>query len=167
MNKDVVDDILEQWSEERPELDTSSLGVVVRVMSLSRAFLRQAAEALGPLDLEVFEYDVLSALRRQGRPYALPATGLAVETGLSSGAMTNRIDKLEARGLVRRRPDKSDRRAVIVSLTPAGKEAVDEAIQSRLDAADDSLRGIGSKERNDLAALLRKVRLTGSVSAEN
>ena len=113
----------------------------------------------------MFEDHVLSALRRQGRPYALPATGLAAETGLSSGAMTNRIDKLEARGMVRRRPDKNDRRAVIVSLTPAGKRAIDEAIQSRLNAADDSLQGISLKERKVLAALLRKVRLTGTVSA--
>ncbi len=160
MKRDVVDDMLDQWTEERPELDTSSLGVVVRIMSLNKVFLRQAAEALGPSDLEVFEYDALSALRRQGRPYALPATGLAAATGLSSGAMTNRIDKLEGRGLVRRRPDKSDRRGVIVSLTPAGMRAIDDAIQARLDAADDSLQGISSKERNDLAALLRKVRLT-------
>jgi len=166
MKRDVVDDILDQWFEERPELDTSSLGVVIRVMSLNRAFLRQAGEALEPLDLEVFEYDVLSALRRQGRPYALPATVLAAETGLSSGAMTNRIDKLEAREMVRRRPDKSDRRAVVVSLTPAGKQAIDAAIQSRLAAADDSLQGISSKERNDLSALLRKVRLTETVNAE-
>lgn len=161
MKKDAVDDILDQWSEERPELDTASLGVVVRIMSLSRACLRQAAEALEPLGLELFEYDVLSALRRQGRPYALPATGLAEETGLSSGAMTNRIDKLEDRGLVRRRPDKNDRRGVIVSLTAQGRSAIDDAIQARLDAADESLKGINAKERNQLAALLRKVRLTG------
>jgi len=167
MKRDVVDDILDQWTEERPELETSSLGVVVRVMSLNRAFLRQAAEALEPLDLEVFEYDVLSALRRQGRPYALPATGLAAETGLSSGAMTNRIDKLEARRLVRRRPDKSDRRAVIVSLTPEGRRAIDDAIQARLDAADESLQGLSTKERNDLSALLRKVRLTGTIIEED
>ena len=127
MKKDVVDDILEQWSEEKPELDTASLGVVIRVISLNRAFLRQATEALAPLDLELFEYDVLSALRRQGRPFALPATGIARETGLSSGAMTNRIDKLEERGLVSRNPDESDRRAVIVALTPEGKRAIDDA----------------------------------------
>ncbi len=77
MKKDAVDDILEQWSEERPELDTASLGVVIRVMSLYRAFVRQATGALEPLGLELFEYDVLSALRRQGKPYALPATRLA------------------------------------------------------------------------------------------
>jgi DNA-binding MarR family transcriptional regulator len=167
MKRDVVDDILRQWSAERPELDTASLGVVIRIMSLHRAFQRQATEALEPLGLELFEYDVLSALRRQGRPFALPATGLAAETGLSGGAMTNRIDKLEARGLVRRRADKNDRRAVIVSLTPAGRRAIDDAIQARLDAADDSLQGISRKERNELAALLKKVRLTGSANAEH
>lgn len=166
MKKDVVDDILEQWSEEKPDLDTASLGVVVRVISLSRAFLRQATGALAPLDLELFEYDVLSALRRQGRPYALPATRLARETGLSSGAMTNRIDKLESRGLVTRAADESDRRAVIVSLTRAGRRAIDDAIQLRLDAADESLQGLSQRERSDLIRLLRKVRLTGIDDAE-
>lgn len=165
MKKDAVDDILEQWSDERPELDTASLGVVIRVTSLNRAFLRQATEALAPLDLELFEYDVLSALRRQGRPYALPATGIARETGLSSGAMTNRIDKLESRGLVIRKGDKGDRRTVIVSLTAAGKRAINDAIQLRLEAADESLRGLTSRERNELARLLRKVRLTGTEGA--
>ena len=166
MKKDVFDDILGQWSDEKPELDTASLGVVIRVISLSRAFLRQAAEALAPLDLELFEYDVLSALRRQGRPYALPATGLARETGLSSGAMTNRIDRLESRGLVVRAADKSDRRAVIVSLTKAGQRAIDDAIKLRLDAADESLQGLSHRERNELVKLLRKVRLTGVDDAD-
>lgn len=163
MNKDAVDGILEQWSEEKPELDTGSLGVVIRVMSLQKALLRQATEALEPMDLELFEYDVLSALRRQGKPYALPATGLAKETGLSSGAMTNRIDKLEVKGLVRRRRDRSDRRGVIVSLTAAGRGAIDDAIRLRLHAADESLQGICPKERNDLAELLKKVHVTGFV----
>ena len=167
MKTDAVDDILEQSSEERPELETESLGVVVRIMSLSRAFLRQATEALAPLELELFEYDVLSALRRQGHPFGLPATGLAKETGLSSGAMTNRIDKLEERGLVSRNPDASDRRAVIVALTPDGKRAIDEAIQLRLDAADESLQGLSSKEIGNLASLLRKIRLTGTEATED
>ena len=83
VTNDAVDDILEQWTEERPELDTASLGVVIRVMSLYRDFLRQATQALEEVDLELFEYDVLSALRRQGKPYSLPATGLARATGLS------------------------------------------------------------------------------------
>ena len=162
MKTDAVDDILDQWSEERPELETDSLGVVIRITSLSRALLRQTTDALAPLDLELFEYDVLSALRRQGRPFALPATRLARETGLSSGAMTNRIDKLESRGFVTRKADKSDRRAVIVSLTTEGKKAIDDAIKLRLEAADESLEGLSVRERNELAALLRKVKLTGT-----
>ena len=162
MKGDSIDDILEQWSEERPELDTASLGVVIRVMSLYRAFVRQADKALEPLDLELFEYDVLSALRRQGRPYALTATQLAKATGLSTGAMTNRVDKLEERTLVRRQRDKSDRRGVIVSLTTTGKRTIDDAIKLRLDAADESLRSISAKEQQQLAALLRKVKLASS-----
>lgn len=156
-NRDAVDEILEQWSEERPELDTASLGVVIRIMALYRRFLRQATQALEEMDLELFEYDVLSALRRQGKPYSLPATALARETGLSSGAMTNRVDKLEARGLVGRSRDKDDRRGVVVSLTPRGRRKIDAAIQLRLDAADESLEGISAAERGQLANLLRKV----------
>ncbi len=157
MNKDAVDEILEQWSEERPELDTASLGVVVRVMALNKSLVREATSALGSLDIELFEYDVLSALRRQGEPFALPATGLAHETGLSTGAMTNRIDKLEAKGLVCRQSDTADRRSVVVSLTPKGNKLIDEAIQLRLDAADESLQSLSRSERSDLAGLLRKV----------
>src|SRR5210317_608148 len=144
MKKDPIDEILDQWSEERPDLDTASLGVVIRVMTLYRSFQRQATRALEPLDLELWEYDVLSVLRRQGKPYALAATGLARETGLSSGAMTNRIDRLEARGLVRRKPDPHDRRGVIVSLTAKGRKLIDKAIQHRLDSAKESLQALGA-----------------------
>ncbi len=159
MKKDAIDQILEQWSAERPDLDTASLGVVIRIMSLYRSCVRQATRALEPLGLELFEYDVLSALRRQGAPFALAATALANETGLSAGAMTNRVDKLAARGLVRRRRDKRDRRTVFVSLSSKGRRAIDAAIQLRLDAADESLGTLTSGERRALAKLLRKVRI--------
>lgn len=162
MKNDAVDDILEQWSDERPELDTASLGVVIRVMSLYKAFFGQAAAALVPLQLEVFEYDVMSALRRQGSPYALAASELAAETGMSSGAMTNRINRLEDRGIVARKQDKSDRRGVIVSLTPRGLSMTDDAIQLRLDAADNGLSGIGVSERRQLARLLKKLTLAAA-----
>lgn len=159
MTKDAIDDILTQWSEERPELDTASLGIVIRVMSLSRAFTRQAAEALQPLGLELFEYDVLSALRRQGEPYSLTATQLAKATGLSSGAMTNRVDRLEDRALVRRRSARNDRRGVIVTLTRSGRNTIEEAIQLRLDAADVSLQSLSEREKQRLASALRKLKL--------
>lgn len=157
MTKDPVDDILEQWSEERPELDTASLGVVIRVLSLYRSFQRQATAALQPLGLELHEYDVLAALRRQGKPYGLAASALAAETGMSTGAMTNRVDRLEGRRLVRRRADRADRRGVNVSLTAGGLRMIDAAIGRRLDAADESLAGLSALERKRLATLLRKV----------
>ena len=155
MEKDPIDEILDQWSDERPDLDTASLGVVIRVMTLYRSLRREATRALEPLDLELWEYDVLSALRRQGSPYVLPATRLARETDLSSGAMTNRIDRLETRGLVRRRPDRSDRRGVNVSLTAKGRKLIDKAIQYRLDSARDSLRALSPAQQRELARLLR------------
>lgn len=155
MEKDPIDEILDQWSDERPDLDTASLGVVIRVMTLYRSFKREATRALESLDLELWEYDVLSALRRQGSPYVLPATRLARETDLSSGAMTNRIDRLETRGLVRRRPDPSDRRGVNVSLTSKGRKLIDKAIQYRLDSARDSLRALSPAQQRQLARLLR------------
>lgn len=157
MEMDPVDEILEQWSEERPDLDTSSLGVVIRVMALYRSFLKQATDALEGVGLELWEYDVLSALRRQGSPFSLPATRLARETGLSSGAMTNRIDRLESRRYVKRSPDKDDRRSVNVSLTAQGRKLIDSAIQHRLDAASESLQGISAPEQRQLADLLRAV----------
>ena len=158
--KDIVDDILDQWSEERPELNTASLGVVIRIMTLFRRFSREATAALEPLGLELWEYDVLSALRRQGKPFALPATALARETDLSSGAMTNRIDGLEQRGFVVRESDTEDRRSVIIKLTAAGRKSIDAAIRYRLEAARESLRDLKAGERRELADLLRKVVLS-------
>lgn len=160
MKKDIVDKILDQWSGERPDLDTTSLGVVIRMMTLYRSFLRQATRALEPLELELWEYDVLSALRRQGKPYMLPATRLARETDLSSGAMTNRIDRLETRGLVRRRPDPEDRRGVNVSLMARGRKLIDKAIQHRLDSAEESLQALNAAQQRQLAQLLRIAVLT-------
>ena len=160
MKKDAIDEILDQWSEERPDLDTASLGVVIRVMTLYRSFSRQATRALEDVDLELWEYDVLSALRRQGEPYSLPATRLARETGLSSGAMTNRIDRLETRALVRRTPDPDDRRGVNVSLTAKGRKLIDKAIQYRLDSAKESLQALSASQQRHLARLLRTAVLT-------
>ena len=121
--------------------------------------LRVQHEALA---LELWEYDVLSALRRQGAPYVLPATRLARETDLSSGAMTNRIDRLEERGLVRRRQARNDRRGVNVSLTAKGRRLIDKAIQHRLESARDSLAALDPGQQHELAQLLRTVVLAGT-----
>jgi len=165
MKEDSVDIMLNQWSLERPELDTSALSVVVRILMLNKTFSRHATTALTPLNLELWEYDVLSALRRQGDPFELAATELARVTALSTGAMTNRIDKLEARRLVSRRVTPGDRRGIKVRLTSSGVRMIDDAIQSRLDAANIGVRGLTKKERVSLASLLRKVVLGTSMES--
>lgn len=149
--------MLKQWLMQRPDLDTSALAATVRVLMLHKTFLKLATDSLAEMDLELWEYDVLSALRRQGAPFKLSATELARTTSLSGGAMTNRIDKLAEKNLVRRERDPHDRRGVIVALTDAGQGVIDKAIQLRLDAADKGVQGLTKKERATLASLLRKV----------
>lgn len=155
---DRIDRLLEQWSEERPELDCSGLDVVARVQEVAKMLRRTEDEALDALDLHMWEYDVLSALRRQGKPFTLPATALAKESLLSSSAMTNRIDRLEKRKLVAREPDPDDRRGVLIQLTAAGQRLVDQAIEARLGIANEQLSALSSRERNAVSAGLRKIR---------
>jgi DNA-binding MarR family transcriptional regulator len=157
---DPVDKLLIQWAQERPELDCSNLSVVVRVLFLAKVFRQNAERALAPLNLKLWEYDVLSALRRQGPPFHLPATGLARASMLTSGAMTNRIDRLEKRGLVRRVPDPADRRGVNVMLTDAGRGLTDAAIEARLTAANEQLAVLSAPERRAVADGLKKVFLS-------
>jgi DNA-binding MarR family transcriptional regulator len=154
---DRVDRLLEQWADERPELDCGGLDVVARVQDAAKLLRRSDNEALKALELKMSEYDVLSALRRQGAPYQLPATELAQESLLSSGAMTNRIDGLEARGLVERETDPNDRRGVLVRLTSAGRRLVDDAIEARLHVAEEQLSRLSQRDRKALSAGLRKI----------
>jgi DNA-binding MarR family transcriptional regulator len=154
---DRIDRLLDQWSAERPELDCSGLDIVARVQSLAKLLRRSEDEALEALDLKMWEYDVLSALRRQGKPYQLPASELAHESLLSTGAMTNRIDRLEERGFVRREVDPKDRRSVLVSLTRSGQSLVDDAIEARLDIADKQLAGLTAREREAISKGLKKI----------
>lgn len=157
MPPDAVDLLLDQWGTERPELDLDGLSVVVRILMLAKTYAAGADTALAPLDLELWEYDALAALRRQGKPFALPASELAQETQLSSGAMTHRIDRLEARGAVRRRTNPKDGRGVIVALSAAGRRLIDRAIAARVEAADDAVKALTPRQRHTLAALLRKL----------
>lgn len=156
---DRIDRLLGQWADERPEMDCSGLDVVVRIQEVAKLLRRNEDQALESLDLKMWEYDVLSALRRQGQPFRLPATELAREALLSSGAMTNRIDRLEQRGLVIRENDPADRRAVLVRLSPAGKALADEALGARLTAAREQLARLSSDEQRAIVAGLRKLEL--------
>jgi DNA-binding MarR family transcriptional regulator len=150
---------LGQWLVQRPELDCSGLDVVARVQDLAKILRRNENDALEAMGLKMWEYDVLSALRRQGAPFQMPATELARESLLSSGAMTNRIDRLEDRGLVEREPDPDDRRGVLVELTEAGRALVDKAIEARLGVANAQLANLTGRERRAISSGLRKIHL--------
>lgn len=125
MNQDRIDEILTQWQQELPQLDVASLAVVGRVLRLAKLLERHREKVLAKYELNVWSFDVLATLRRQGYPYQLKPTDLYSLLMLSSGAMTNRIDRLEQDGLVIRLRDPSDRRSVIVQLTPKGIQLAD------------------------------------------
>ncbi len=130
---DEVDQILAAWARELPDVDVSPLASLSRISRLARHLDRARADAFAAHELEVWEFDVLAALRRQGRPYELSPGELIRQTLSTSGTMTNRVNRLEARGLVLRQPNVDDRRGVRVRLTDAGRQRVQEALADLLD----------------------------------
>ncbi len=153
--RDEVDDLVAAWQAERPDLDIEPLQVLSRVSRLARHLDRARRTAFASHDLEPWEFDVLSALRRQGAPYQLSPGALLRTTLVTSGTMTNRIDRLEQAGLVRRQPDPQDKRGVLVTLTAAGRARADAALADLLASERVLLEGLGSAERRTLADLLR------------
>ena len=163
MEKDTVDRLIQQWRAERPDLDVSQLGLAIRIEKLAKLMQRDTAKSLSKLRLKPWEYDVLSALRRQGEPFEMPATELAKASLLTSGAMTTRIDQLEVRQLVSRKPDPDDRRGVRIFLTKQGVALIDKAIGARLTAAASGTRCLTRKERVSTDAALRKLLIAAEV----
>ncbi|MBN6051190.1 MarR family transcriptional regulator [Nonomuraea sp. RK-328] len=153
--QDEVDRLVTAWRAERPDLDVEPLQVLSRVSRLAKHLDRARRAAFAEHDLEPWEFDVLTALRRAGRPYELSPGALLRATLVTSGTMTNRIDRLAQAGLVVRRPDPEDRRGVLVSLTPAGLDRVDAAFAGLLRREHELLAGLGAEEQRALARLLR------------
>jgi DNA-binding MarR family transcriptional regulator len=158
-SSDEVDRIVDAWSRERPDLDFSPLQVLSRVARLARHLERARRTAFAASDLELWEFDVLSALRRAGAPYQLSPKALLQQTLVSSGTMTNRIDRLVSRGLVERRTDPNDGRGILVVMTASGRERVDIAISTLLEAESELLDRLPRAEQERLSALLRKLSL--------
>src|SRR5690242_6024565 len=117
MERDEVDEIVEAWRRERDDLDLSPVEVFSRISRLEQLLDRARRDAFSAHDVEPWEFDVLAALRRAGSPYQLTPGQLLIQTMVTSGTMTNRVDRLEERGLVERTPSPTDRRAVHVGLT--------------------------------------------------
>ncbi|MDO5728264.1 MAG: MarR family transcriptional regulator [Actinomycetaceae bacterium] len=156
---DEVDRIVTSWQKQRPDLDTSPMLVFSRITRLSRHFDLARRAAFLAHDLEPWEFDVLSSLRRAGTPFALTPGVLMSELLVSSGTMTNRIDRLETKGLVKRSPSPADRRAVLVTLTPQGKHSVDSALESLLECERHALNSLPPEEQQALANLLKPLLL--------
>jgi DNA-binding MarR family transcriptional regulator len=153
--QDEVDRLVEAWARERADLDLRPMEVLSRVSRLSHHLDRARRQAFSEHDLEPWEFDVLAALRRAGAPYELSPGRLLKETLVTSGTMTNRVDRLAARGLVERLPDPHDRRGVLVRLTDQGRTTVDGALSGLLDRERDLLGGLDPADQQRLAALLR------------
>jgi DNA-binding MarR family transcriptional regulator len=156
-HEDEVDRIVAAWGRERADLDFGPLEVLSRVDRLARHLDRARRTAFDASDMEPWEFDVLSALRRAGEPYELSPKTLLQQTLVSSGTMTNRVDRLAARGFVGRRTDPKDGRGILVSLTSKGRVAVDAAIADLLAAERDILAGVSADEQGQLAGLLRRL----------
>jgi DNA-binding MarR family transcriptional regulator len=153
--RDDVDGLVEAWARERPDLDLGPVTVFSRISRLARHLDQARRDAFESHRIEPWEFDVLAALRRAGAPYQLSPGRLLRQTMVTSGTMTNRVDRLAARGMVERYPDPDDRRGVIVQLTADGKVAVDAAFTALLDAERRLLQDLPERDRRRLAGLLR------------
>ena len=154
---DEVDNIVAAWERERPDLNLTALQVLSRVSRLAHHLDMGRKTAFAKSNLESWEFDVLASLRRAGKPYALLPRELIRENLVTSGTMTNRIDRLEKRGLVSRRPDPADGRSIIVSLTQAGKELVAAAFTELLNLEAELLADLSATEQSQLADLLKEL----------
>ncbi|WP_432492086.1 MarR family winged helix-turn-helix transcriptional regulator [Kineococcus gypseus] len=152
-----MDLIVAAWRREAPQLDVEPLEVLSRVARLARHLDRLRRDAFAAHALETWEFDVLAALRRAGAPHELSPGQLVVQTLVTSGTMTNRVDRLAGRGLVQRRPSPDDGRSVRVRLTAEGAAVVDAALADLVRAEHRMLAVLDAAERRSLATLLRRV----------
>ena len=125
---DNVDRVLQQWRAERPDLDTSPMGIIGRIQRASRRLERGLSENFARHDLQLWEFDILGTLRRAGPPYRLTAGTLSDSSMVTAGAITNRIDRLVDRGLVTRETDPHNRRSVVITLSQAGWDLIENVL---------------------------------------
>jgi len=152
-----VESILAQWAVARPDLDCRPMGAVGQIWRTGALLTRVVSANLKKYDLDMPGFDVLMTLRRQAGLAAMTPTALASDMMLSPPAMTNRLDRLEVRGLIRRQADEEDRRAIRIALTNEGLALVDKAIESHLAVENQLLKGLNLDERETLLTLLTRI----------
>jgi len=156
VNEDTVDRLMAQWNRELPGLPTAAMGSIGRLLRAASLVERRLVGPLADQGLNGGEFDVLATLRRSGAPYQLTPTHLAHNLMLSSGAMTNRLDRLEARGLVRRLADPSDRRGFLIELTTEGRALAESAVATHAANEERLLAAVLSPvERQQLDEVMR------------
>jgi DNA-binding MarR family transcriptional regulator len=159
--RDRVDEMVERWADERPDLTFAAMGTIGRLGRLTALGGRVIEDGMATHGLSVADFDVLAALRRHGAPYELKPTDLSRTLMLSPAGMTSRLDRLERAGWVERRMAPDDRRSLLVRLTEAGFAKVDEAVTDHVAREEEMLSALSSRERDQLDTLLRK--LLGSI----
>ncbi|MBH1937067.1 MarR family transcriptional regulator [Streptomyces sp. AV19] len=155
MALDAVDSVVEQWARERPDVDVWPTTVISRIQRLSRLLDKELKAFFAQHDLEVWEFDVLSTLRRCGPPYERTAGAITSAAMVTSGAITNRVDRMEAKGLVERVRDTADRRTVRIRLTERGHALTDELIALHSANGERLLSALDRAEADRLAVSLR------------
>ncbi|GHP01011.1 MarR family transcriptional regulator [Reticulibacter mediterranei] len=156
-NEDQVSRILKQWAEERPDLDVSPMGIIGRISRLSLTMSKELELVFTQFCLYRWSFDMLATLRRSGAPYRLSPSALFRLTMVTSSTMTNRIDRLEEKGLVRRVPDPEDRRGLLVELTEQGRELIDTVLPAHVANEERILKALSKEEQHTLATLLGKL----------
>ncbi|MCW2877802.1 MAG: MarR family transcriptional regulator [Sphaerisporangium sp.] len=154
---DSLDRVLEQWRAERPDIDARPMGVVGRIQRASRLLERGLSKHFAAYDLQLWEFDILATLLRSGAPYRLTAGTLSRASMITSGAMTNRIQRLVAKGLVNRETDPANLRSVLITLTDRGRELVGQALSDHVDNEARLLDSLSPDDQEHLAGLLRKL----------
>jgi DNA-binding MarR family transcriptional regulator len=152
---DAIDAVIEQWRNVRPDVDLWPMQILGRIARLSRVLEKEQKKFLAEHDLEPFEFDVLTTLRRAGEPYELTASALLKAALVTSGAITNRIDRMEVKGLVERVRDRDDRRSVHIRLTPHGRDVLDAIFGLHLANMERILDPLNPPTREQLARGLR------------
>ncbi len=154
MSNDHVENILEQWQVQRPDLDCSAVAIIGRISRMEKIMRPQILAGIAPFILSAIEFDILATLRRNNCP--LTPTQLYQAVMLSSGAMTTNLDKLVKRELVERQYSDEDRRSCRISLTVKGWHLIEEAYCAHLANEEHMLEPLNQKERSALALLLKR-----------
>ena len=157
MREDYIDEVVDEWGKELPDLDTDGLEIGGRIAVLERHLSQRIDRYLAELNLQIWGFDVLASLYRSGPPYTQTPSLLMRNCFLSSGAVTNRLKRLEAQDLIVRRQGTEDRRSVSVVLTKKGKKLAKKAIEGRVAHMKPIFNGLSKKEQKDLVTLLRKL----------